>query len=59
MSTKYDRLQTYLKDKINDKRLSREKLTEIKEDILKFKISKEAIWDKTTLATVSNHKNSW
>lgn len=40
MSQKYERLQNYLKDRLNDKRVSRDKLTDIKEDILKFKLNK-------------------
>jgi hypothetical protein len=40
MNQKYDRLQSYLKDKLNDKRINRNKLADIKEDIIKFKLSK-------------------
>lgn len=40
MQQKYERLQVYLKDKLADKRQNRDKLAEIKEDIIKFKLSK-------------------
>ena len=33
MSQKYERLQNYLKDRLNDKRISRDKLTDIKEEL--------------------------
>lgn len=59
MSHKYERLQNYLKDRLNDKRISRDKLVDIKEDIIKFKMSKESIWDRTTATTVSANKNAW
>lgn len=58
MAEKYQRLQAYFKDRLNDKRQNREKLTEIKEDIIKFKLSKEAIWDKVSLSTVLAQKNA-
>lgn len=59
MSQKYERLQSYLKDRLNDKRISRDKLTDIKEDIIKFKLSRESIWDRTALSTAAANKNAW
>jgi DNA polymerase II small subunit/DNA polymerase delta subunit B len=59
MKQKYDRLTAYLKERVNEKRVNREKLADLKEDIAKFKLSKESIWDKVTLATTSSTKNSW
>lgn len=59
MSQKYDRLQNYLKDKLNDKRINRNKLADIKEDIIKFKLSKESAWDKATLNSSIANKNVW
>lgn len=59
MAQKYERLNAYLKDRINEKRINRDKVAEIKEDIVKFKLSKESIWDKVTLSTVSSAKNGW
>lgn len=59
MAQKYDRLKAYLKDRISEKRVNREKIAEIKEDIVKFRLSKESIWDKVTLSTVSTAKNGW
>jgi hypothetical protein len=59
MKQKYDRLTAYLKERVSEKRVNREKLADIKEDIAKFKLSKESIWDKVTLATTSSTKNSW
>jgi hypothetical protein len=40
MSQKFERLQIYLRDRLSDKRKSRDKLAEINEDILKFKLNK-------------------
>lgn len=40
MAQKYERLQNYLRDRLTDKRTSRDKLAEIKEDIIKFKLSR-------------------
>jgi hypothetical protein len=34
-------------------------VSEIKEDIIKFKMSKESIWDKLTLSSATAHKNTW
>jgi hypothetical protein len=51
-------LQGYFKDRLNDKRQNREKLTDIKEDVIKFKLSKEAIWDKVSLSAVLAQKNA-
>ncbi len=59
MSQKYERLQNYLKDRLNDKRISRDKLTDIKEDIIKFKLSRESVWDRTALSTAAANKNAW
>lgn len=59
MNQKYDRLQCYLKDKLNDKRINRNKLADIKEDIIKFKLSKESAWDKATLNSSVANKNIW
>jgi hypothetical protein len=59
MNQKYDRLQNYLKDKLNDKRINRNKLADIKEDIIKFKLSKESAWDKATLNSSIANKNVW
>lgn len=57
MNQKYERLGAYLKDRVNDKRNNRAKLAEIREDIIKFKLSKESIWDKISLATTSANKS--
>lgn len=59
MNQKYDRLQSYLKDKLNDKRINRNKLADIKEDIIKFKLSKESSWDKAILNSSIANKNVW
>ncbi len=59
MSQKYERLNAYLKDRISEKRVNREKVAQIKEDIIKFKLSKESVWDKATLSTVASKKNVW
>ena len=56
---KQERLNAYYKDRVNDKRINRDKLAEIKEDIAKFKLSKEAIWDKVALSTSASLKNNW
>jgi hypothetical protein len=58
MSQKYERLQNYLKERLNDKRVSRDKLVDIKEDIIKFKLNKEAFWDRAALNSSVN-KNAW
>lgn len=58
MSQKHERLQAYLKDRLGDKRASRDKLAEIKEDIIKFRLSKEQGWDRA-LNTVNAHRNAW
>jgi len=55
MTQKHERLQNYLRDRLADKRASRDKLSEIKEDIIRFKLSKEAIWDRTVLNASSGH----
>ena len=59
MTQKQERLNAYYKDRISDKRVNRDKLTDLKEDISKFKLSKESIWDKVTLSTSANIKNGW
>lgn len=59
MNQKYERLQSYLKDKLNDKRINRNKLADIKEDVIKFKLSKESAWDKATLNSSVANKNIW
>jgi hypothetical protein len=55
MAQKHERLQNYLRDRLADKRASRDKLSEIKEDIIRFKLSKEAIWDRAALNASSSH----
>ena len=59
MKQKYERLTAYLKERVNEKRINREKVAQLKEDIAKFKLSKESIWDKVTLATTTAGKNGW
>lgn len=56
MSQKFERLQIYLRDRLSDKRKSRDKLAEINEDILKFKLNKQSVWDKVS---ITGHKGSW
>lgn len=59
MAQKHERLQAYLKDRLTDKRASREKLSEIKEDIIRFKLSREGVWDRVVLGTAAVHRNAW
>lgn len=59
MNQKQDRLNAYYKERMSEKRVNRDKLSDLKEDISKFKLSKESIWDKVTLSTSANIKNSW
>jgi hypothetical protein len=59
MAQKFERLNAYYKERVNEKRANREKVAEIKEDCTKFKLGKESIWDKVTLATTSSTKNGW
>lgn len=59
MAQKHERLSAYLKDRTNDKRSNRQKLSEIKEDIVKFKLSKESVWDKASISTATAHKKAW
>lgn len=59
MSQKYERLQNYLKDRLSDKRISRDKLVDIKEDIIKFKLGKESVWDRTALNTAAANRGAW
>ena len=40
MSQKLDRLNIFLKERLHEKRTNRDKLSEIKEDILKYKMNK-------------------
>ncbi len=40
------------------KRSNRDKLTELKEDILKLQMSKESSWDKVTETYQNSNKNS-
>lgn len=59
MSQKMDRLQIFLKEMLADKRSNREKLSDIKEDIIKFKMAKEAIWDRVTLTATTGNRGTW
>jgi len=59
MNQKQERLTAYYKDRISEKRVNRDKLCDLKEDISKFKLSKESIWDKVTLSTSASIKNGW
>jgi hypothetical protein len=59
MAQKHERLQNYLRDRLGDKRNSRDKLAEIREDIIKFRLSREAIWDRTALTTAAVNRNAW
>ena len=59
MMQKYDRLNAYYKERVSEKRNNKNKLADIKEDIAKFKLSKEAIWDKVSLATSTSTKSRW
>lgn len=64
MNQKLDRLNIYLKERLHEKRSNREKLTDLKEDIMKFKLSKEELWNKgaSNMSSVVNaniNKSAW
>ena len=59
MNQKQERLNAYYKERMSEKRVSRDKLSDIKEDVSKFKLSKESIWDKVTLSTSATLQNGW
>lgn len=46
MEQKHQRLQAYLQERLSDKRASRQKLVDTREDTLRFKLGKESLWDK-------------
>lgn len=54
MGQKLVQLQHYLRERLNEKRRARENLADIKEDILKFRQAKEAIWDRASTAATGN-----
>lgn len=58
MNQKLDRLNIFLKERLHEKRSNRDKLSDIKEDILKYKMNKEEVWNKvgTNSGTM---KTSW
>jgi hypothetical protein len=58
MAQKHERLQNYLRDRLTDKRASRDKLAEIREDIIRFKLSREAVWDRAAL-TAASSRGQW
>lgn len=47
MGQKLERLNAFYKERLHEKRIIREKLAELKEDIMKSKLNKEDITNKT------------
>lgn len=58
MSQRLDRLQILLKERLHEKRANREKLTDIKEDMMRYKMNKEEIWNRLGTGT-GNIKSGW
>lgn len=59
MASKFDKLESMLRERMNSKRRNYEKLTELKEDILKFKMSKQLVWDKVTSSATTGKKSAY
>lgn len=59
MQGKMDKLNQYLKDMLTSKRLNRQKLSDIREDIISFKLSKESLWDRVTSQATTGNKSGW
>lgn len=64
MGQKLDRLNSFLKERLNEKRSNRDKLADLKEDIMKFKLNKEEIWNKgainmTSVVNANINKSAW
>ena len=57
MSERFDKLQALYRDKANKKRSNRDKITELKQDIIKLKMNKELAWDKITDTYQNTNKN--
>ncbi len=57
MSERFEKMQALLKEKANRKRYNRDKLSELKQDIIKLKILKENAWDKITDTYQNSNKN--
>ena len=48
MEEKASKLEAYYRDRVNKKRANREKMVELREDIIKLELSKENAWDRIT-----------
>lgn len=64
MNQKLDRLNSYLKERLHEKRSNRDKLVDLKEDIMKFKINKEEVWNKgashmSSVVNANINKGAW
>lgn len=58
MSQRLDRLQILLKERLHEKRANREKLTDIKEDMMRYKMNKEDIWNRLGTGNAA-FKSGW
>ncbi len=58
MSDKLLRLESFYRQKISKKRSNRDKLTELKQDIIKLQMMKQSGWDRISDTYQNSNKNS-
>lgn len=58
MSDKMLKLEGYYRERVAKKRSNRDKLIELKEDIMKLQMAKESAWDRVTDTYQNSNKNS-
>ena len=58
MGDKLGKLEAYYRDRVCKKRANRDKLVDLREDVIKLQLNKENAWDRITDTYQHANKNS-